>query len=119
MNLKLISVVASLLVVGCATPDDLRKSKAEVEYNSTQPSRVVASCIADRWENAVNFGALPITVRPTSKGYTVLASNTGVQEAILVSDVVDTPGGSHTLVFLGRYPLGLSRYLQGAQECQR
>jgi hypothetical protein len=38
-----------LLVAGCSTPHDLRKTKPKISYVTTRPAKKVMECIRDKW----------------------------------------------------------------------
>ena len=69
----LITLVA--LISGCATQ----------KYKSENPSVVVASCIAKKWENAPTSGfTVPVSIARNDNGYFV-----GIQAHGLYEDILD------------------------------
>lgn len=102
----------AILVVlsACATtPADLRKRPASIELSSSRSAKIVALCIADRWEAADwsrlsegSLGAPPtyplsITMRPIANGYFVFVKGGTLDHSL--ADVTNTANGSMTKYF--------------------
>jgi len=115
--------IAFCLVVGlaaCATPAELRKEKPTLELTSSRSAKLVAICIADRWEDAGPFGnPLPIRMRPTSDGFTVSVISEFVGDTWYLADLSDIPNGSQTKYFRNNSMfLNLSAIENAVKECQ-
>ena len=107
---KLITLFLVAALSACATPDAMRKEAPMLELTSSRSSKVVAMCIADRWENAA-FGADPVNFRPTSDGYTMNCCL-----GMAVADVTDVLNGSKTRFFADWRFKG--SYDEMVKECQ-
>ena len=120
---SLVLCVATVWLFGCATPVDIRTRTPSLELTSSRPAKPVAICIADRWENSNIWGklqdGLPINMRPTPDGYTVLASVRTAFETYpgFLADINDTPSGSTTRYFENAV-LGAGSLEKAVKECQ-
>ena len=95
-----IIVLISSLMVACTTPAGIRENPPKNKYQSKKTSQAVAICIADKWESGGLFGStVPITMRPTSNGYTV--SLAGAGNTMLLVDVESLASGSQSLYYKG------------------
>lgn len=108
------------IVGGCAAPGDLRKKQATLAVTSAKSSKVIAGCIADRWEAG---GHRSLTSRPTANGYALSAeSDLGLfgKDTGLVIDVADTKAGSST-TFYSNIALssGVELVSRIVTECQK
>jgi hypothetical protein len=92
MNSKYLSIfcLSTVLLAGCATPDKMRQSAPYLELTSSNSSKSVAICIANKWENGSSFGTYPVSMRPTNTGYTISVTN----YPTLFTDVNDLQAGS-------------------------
>jgi hypothetical protein len=92
---RLALVVASTLLVSCATPESLRTQKPDLSLTSVKSAKEVATCIADKWEN----DGINATMRETMVGYTIKF----VYEEILyfMADVSNSDSGSNTNFYVG------------------
>lgn len=91
--------VLALLSSACSTPGDLRLKPPAFDGSSSKDAKLVAGCIADRWESA---GRTNFSVRPTSDGYSLTAADAmGIygKDTAAVIDVRDTKTGSTTLFY--------------------
>jgi hypothetical protein len=111
-----------VLLVGCATPNDLRKGPSSLELTSSHSANRVAACIAGRWADTTDFGptaGYPIDTTPIDGGYSVSAFarnlfHTGTGG---LADIKDTPNGSTIRYF--KSGLGTDeRFDIGVKECQ-
>ena len=113
----ILSLIASTLSA-CATPAEMRQRAPELEFKSTFPSKTVAICIADRWENLSWVGGtIPVNMRPTNDGYTVSWRNEAWGHTGLLVDIKDTTDGSLTRYFKNMV-LGEGTFDQVVIDCQ-
>ncbi|HUW75846.1 MAG TPA: hypothetical protein VMV70_04135 [Gallionella sp.] len=119
---NLVLCVATLWLLGCATPVDMRARTPSLDLTSSLSAKTVAICIADRWENAKIIGmsaGFPINMRQTPDGYTVSASVHNAFETWtgLLADINDNPSGSTTRYFVNGV-LGEGSFENAVKECQ-
>lgn len=105
MRLTYVIVLAcSMSVMGCITtsPKDMRSSPPVAEFSSENNAKIVATCIADGWENIDNY-LMKVQMRPTTNGYSVWVEQsvgmglTAVKDsATFLADIDDTSNGSVT-----------------------
>lgn len=100
----LILTTITFILGGCATPAELRQNTPNLELKSTNNSKHVAACIADKWENSLPLlGTQPINMKIKKDGYSVAHGN---EETIHLSDIKDSPnGGSVTFYYKHRNSL--------------
>lgn len=114
----LLPCAATILLLGCATPADLRTRAPALELTSSRPAKPVAICIADRWENLGIFGGtIPVNMRPTTNGYTVSWRNEAWGHTGLLADINDVEAGSTTRYFKNAV-LGEKSFDNAVVECQ-
>lgn len=114
--------LATLLLFGCASPAEMRARAPLLELSSIRPSKPVAVCIADRWENTtyMNGPGLPITMRETTEGYTVI----GIMQSMvqtwtgLLADINNSPSGSTTRYYKSAGMLSSGSFDNVVKECQ-
>lgn len=112
------SCIAAMLLVGCATPVEMRARAPALNLISSRPAKAVAICIADRWENSSVLGnTIPINMRPTANGYTVSWRHEGWGHTGLLADVDDAAVGSTTRYFKNAV-LGEEIFDNAVKECQ-
>ena len=113
--------VLAVLLAACASAGDVRMKGAAFEGSSAKSAKVVAGCIADRWEGA---GHRPeISARPTASGYSLMAaSDLGVygKDTSFVIDVTDTSQGSTTKFYSNIALTSGTNLVAGiARDCQK
>lgn len=114
MKMRLV-LVMTLVVAGCATPNELRQGKPELRLNSVKNAKNVAICIADKWENGGPFGPVPLSMRETQSGYMV--SVMCETNTCMLADVASLPDNrSETVVYMNA--VGASDYLNDVTGCQ-
>ena len=103
-------------LAGCMSPDGMRRNKP-VELRGQRPAVQVAACAAGGWERESFAGSPSVTMRPTERGYTVLARNEPLGNVVLVLDVDEAPPGSVSRM----YSMGLivGAYEQVVELCQK
>ena len=106
-----IAFLLSVALVGCATPNDLRQKAPDLQLNSAKSAKDVAMCIADKWENADY--AIPVSMRETSTGYTLLTYHQG--NTPYMCDIKNVGSGSQTSFY---YTLIASRPGEAVKDCQ-
>lgn len=114
----LVAGAVTILLLGCATPADLRTHAPALELTSSRPAKPVAICITDRWENLGIFGGtIPINMRPITNGYTVSWRNEAWGHTGLLADINDVADGSKTHYFKNAV-LGEQSFDKAVIECQ-
>lgn len=91
---------AAALLVGCTTsPMDAKSKGPTLELQSSKSAKIVAVCIADKWENIYRVGSL--NVRPTTNGYAVIQQDQfmGGKDIPFLADVEDQGTGSATTYY--------------------
>lgn len=112
---KCVAAVAVACLVGCATPNDLRQGTPDLEISSQKPAKLVAMCIADKWEHGSILGTVPVSMRETPSGYMVMIL-CGGNNCVLADILNGTDDRSKTKVYLRAF--GAGGYLSDARECQ-
>src|SRR3989338_9553476 len=121
-KISLVLCVVTVWLTGCATPADIRARSPSLELTSSRPAKDVAMCISDRWENSDIWGkwqaGIPINMRQTQDGYTILASVMtafAIYPGFLV-DINDTPSGS-SMRYFENAVAGASSLRNAVKEC--
>lgn len=120
MNLiKYFSVLFVILLIGgCATPAEMRTQMPVFEVQSLLPSKVVAICITDKWENSGFLGlTVPVHMRQTTTGYMVSIRDAFNTTSLLV-DIEDFGTGSKTL-FYRNLSFGGADFIDSTKSCQK
>lgn len=99
--MKLLSfVTAALILVGCATPAELRSRTPVFAQKSNRPPAPVAGCIVDQIEAATRWAG--ISTRPTATGFSIrkdgFATGMGMDTAFII-DVTQEDRGSQVRYF--------------------
>lgn len=114
----LASILLLLGIAGCATPEELRIQNPAFSDQSQLSSQLVASCIADGWENTRVLGlGMPVFMRPTKVGFTVSIRDIYGRTNILV-DIESTSTGSQTFLF-ENFGIGLGSFVDVVKSCQK
>lgn len=117
ISARLVSLISIILLTSCASPGDMRKEKADLQFTSQKSAKFIAVCIADNWENGGLFGnTVPVNMRPTTTGYTLSWIN-GMGGTGLLVDVDDTQLGSKTNYFRGGV-IGAGKFEEALNSCQ-
>jgi hypothetical protein len=122
LNTGFVLLAATVLLFGCATPDNMRKRPPSLELTSSRSANRVAICIAGRWAHATEWGPLagyPINTRPIEGGYSVsaIAHNLFETSTGALADIKDAPHGSTTRYF--KNGIGADEPFDNAvKECQ-
>lgn len=99
-RLLIIALSITSILVGCATPSEMRLTQPSAEYRSKRSAKDVAICISDRWENSGGLGTtVPVKMRPTITGQTVSIRNDAWGHTPLMADIDDDGAGSRTRYF--------------------
>ena len=115
-----LAIFLPIATVSCATPGDVRSTPPIVETTSVKPAKVVAGCVADKFELSFRSG---VNSRPTSKGYSVWKEDDlriyGKITALVV-DVDESPSGS-TIRFYSKGALSsaMETAAKAVEECKR
>ncbi|OZA12559.1 MAG: hypothetical protein B7Y05_11960 [Polynucleobacter sp. 24-46-87] len=118
MNTKCIFAItlSSSILLGCATPAELRQQAPLLNLKSSKTSKAVAVCVSDKWEGMGTFGgAINVNMRLTKTGYVVSLPING-QTGMLV-DIDDAGTGSTTKYYKGLVLLEGS-FVDAIKSCQ-
>ncbi len=110
MNKALIVAVLVIGLAGCATPNDVRKSAPELQLTSTKTPKQVASCIADKWEDA----KLLVRSRETERGYALTVMINDV--LCYLADVVGSADKTSTKYYVNCFSYDLAS--SAVKSCQ-
>lgn len=111
---RLAVLVITFLITACATPQDARNKGPVATYTSHKTPKDVAACVATAWES--DYGITnPVSVRPTSDGFTLQISANG--NTMVVLDIREMPNGSESNYFKGNVWLE-GRWDKSVLECQ-
>ncbi|MBD1571296.1 MULTISPECIES: hypothetical protein [Aliivibrio] len=96
---KLILISTVLLLAGCAaTPEKLRQSEPDLLLESTNDSKQVADCIAEKWESLDYLIYSPVVnYRVKDSGYQITHYIDG--ELTYLADIKTTSAGSKVQVY--------------------
>lgn len=61
------SLITLVLLAGCSTPYDLRKTKPRISYSTTRPPEEVVKCISKKWKAHLN----PVLEEKTDNGWLI------------------------------------------------
>lgn len=113
---KLILLLAVLFVAACATPNDLRQRRPDLVVDSEHAAKMVAICIADKWEHGAMMQTLPISMRETTIGYSITMLNSNGY-LFMLADISALPENrSKTVIHMNT--LGTGDFLSRVQSCQ-
>lgn len=105
--------IASLLLVGCGTLEGLRSKEPEFKVSSTNGTKEVALCIADKWESYVGDPST-ISMREKQVGHQVMM--TCQYGPCLFADILPNGKGSTTTLY--STAVGASAMLDHVKSCQ-
>jgi hypothetical protein len=121
MKIIVVSLIA-LVLVGCATPNEIRGKGAAFSVNSEKSARDVTGCIAGEWENAPFFSRFTGTVNTSiSKGgYSITAygKNASGTWPVLIAQIDETGSGSDISYFTTKPMVDESYYTDALQKCK-
>lgn len=109
-----------MLLTACATPNERRQGLPDINVPSNKPSKEVALCIADKWENIrpfLVFSSLSINTSIKTNGYTVTGTGSGSTNTIVLVDILDYQQGS----YIKYYKMGgggFGDYDEVVKQCQ-
>ena len=110
------TLVAPLLLLGCATPNDL--PSPELVFRSAKEAQAVASCLAEQWKTFSMPGgpAVPVTQRETLGSYVLTASCNGGKSCKLAE--VNPALGNQSKTTMYSIAIGEGSYLDAVSYCQ-
>jgi hypothetical protein len=120
-NLLVLSV-ATLIVAGCASPNQLRKDAPSLNLNSVKSAEVVGVCISDAFDKTSawgNSGISSMSSRKTTDGYSIVVSqNVGGygKDTVIVLDIANKQSGSNTLFY--KHFAGGQEVFKMIRDCQ-
>jgi len=121
-KIKYFTLIISLIIAGCATPQSLRASKPMLELASNKPSKKVAICISDTWANTTPYPAamstFPTNMQLREDGYSISINVTnllGASWPVVIADVTDTPTGS--MITYYQSMIGYGNYKDALSNC--
>jgi hypothetical protein len=91
-----ISIAFALVLVGCASPADYRKTTPDLSLSSKKSPLEISTCAGDRSTEIFPTG---FTTRTTSNGYSLVGLGGGV--VYFLVDIEGKPGGSTTKYWSG------------------
>ena len=118
--MKFLSLIVLFLacLVGCATPEEMRSQPPVFEVQSPLPSKTIAICIANKWENSGFLGlTVPVHMRQITNGYMVSIRDAYNTTFVFV-DIEDFGTGSKTRFYRNRN-YGLTDYVELTKACQK
>lgn len=114
----LITLLFIAPLVGCATQAEMRSQAPVLEISSNLSSKVVASCIFDKWEGSGLFGlSMPVNMRQTKTGLTVFVRDFH-NRTTLIADIDDLSVGSKTVLY-ENFGLGVTPFIEAVKTCQK
>ena len=117
---RALPIVAALVLSGCVTTTQLRSGTPVIETGSAKPSRAVAACITEKWQNAGIFGmGLRVDNQILEDGYSVSISTETGQIVQLLADVRDNGPGSTTKFYKPNFVLSTGRFEDAVRACQK
>ena len=109
---------AAALLVGCtSSPLDAKSKGPTFELQSQKSAKLVASCIAEKWENLYKVGTL--NVRPTANGYAVIQQDQimGGKDVPFLAEIEDRGTGSSTSYYNNAF--SARKIDQAVIDCQK
>lgn len=117
-------LLIAVLLTACTTPAERRMQRPELDLTSPKPSRDVAVCIADKWENTkqfMGFSSDPVNTGMKPNGYSVSVTGSNLYRnhtTLTLADVTDRqPSGSATKYYKA-YGGGFGDYDEVVKQCQ-
>ena len=107
-----------LLAVGCTTsPNDAKSKAPTLELSSSKSAKIVAVCIAEKWEDLYRLGTL--NIRPTINGFSVIQQDPGItgKDFPCIADIEDRNSGSFTKYYNNAF--SAKKIDQAVIECQK
>ena len=112
------TLIAPLLLLGCATPDDLLRSQADLVFRSAKDAQSVATCLAGQWKtfSLPGSAAVPTALRETLGTYVLTASCHGGKSCKLAEITPTHDQQSKTTMY--SIAVGEGSYLDAVDYCQ-
>lgn len=105
---RITTIIVAITLCACATPNDRRRGLPDINEQSSRPSKDVAICIADKWENTkpfLTFSSPPVNTSMKANGYSIIVmgrNGFGEQNTLVLADIIDYQQGS----FVKYYKMG-------------
>lgn len=111
-------LAAPLLLLGCATPDDLLRNKADLVFRSAKEAQVVATCLAEHWKTFSLPGgtATPTSLRERLGSYVLAANCNGGKSCKLAE--VNPAHDDQSKTTMYSIAIGEGSYLDAVSYCQ-
>ena len=112
------SGLAIALFAGCTTSAvDIRAKAPSLQLQSDKSAKVIASCIAEKWESLYPMGSL--NVRPTATGYSVVQQDQvlGGKDIPFFADIDERGTGSTTKYY--NNAISARKIDQSVMDCQK
>lgn len=114
-----VAILASLLLVACASPESLRQKGAMYRGTSSKPPEKLAGCISDELQT---IGFTRLTARPTKTGYTVMREDQiyAGSDTALVVDIDADANGSSSIKFFSNllFAFGDRKVVDAVKRCE-
>lgn len=112
------TLIAPLLLLGCATFDGTTHNKSDLVFRSARDAPTVARCLAEQWKtfSPVGGAAVPVTQREWLGSYTLTANCDGGKSCKLAEVNPGLDDQSKTTLYT--IAIGDSRYLDAVSYCQ-
>lgn len=109
-------LVFSTLLIGCATPAEIRARTPHLEAKTPKTARDLVICVADKWESLGMAGTVTVNVRPIQGGYSVSWNNQNTSHTGLLIDAVEGVGGT-TVRYFKQMVLGEENFDAAVNTC--
>jgi hypothetical protein len=112
------ALLAPLLLLGCATADDLMNNKPSLVYQSAKEAQTVAQCIAGQWKSysPPAGAAVPVKLSERLGSYT-LSVDCGGGKNCKVAEITPT-AGKQSKTTMYSIAIGEGSYLDHIDGCQ-
>lgn len=112
------TLIAPLLLLGCATFDDTTRNKSDLVFRSAKDAPTVAHCLAEQWKTYSPPGgvAVPVAIREWLGNYTLTASCDGGKSCKLAEVNPALDNQSKTTMYT--IAIGDGSYISAVDYCQ-
>jgi hypothetical protein len=118
-NRSVVAILASVLLVACASPESVRQKGAIYRGTSSKPPEKLAGCIGDELQT---IGITRLTARPTKNGYTVMREDevAAGSDTVLVVDIDADANGSSSIKFFSNLVFGFGdrKVVDAIKRCE-
>ena len=112
------TLVAPLLLLGCASQDDLMRNKADLIFRSAKEAKTVATCIAEHWKTYAQPSGetVPVMMREMLGTYTLTVSCNGGKSCKVAEVTPALDNQSKTTMYT--IAIGEGSYISAVDYCQ-